>query len=166
MTKVDQGYADAIAVGCDHDLAVRILTHVADTQNAKALATAVVAAKLPADLTKALFRNRTLGTDAQLIAAFRQAADVHALINMGDIPEQFLDIRQFTMRDGAGNVATMSFDRVRKIIATAMADADVHIDTSRPDPDSRNGGKPQNEFDAIALEVFAKLAKARKGVTQ
>lgn len=162
----EQAYDDARAAGCDHDLAVSIVLHLADAKNAKALATAVVAAKVPADLTKALFRNRTLGTDAQLIAAFRQAAEVQALINMGDVPEQFRDIRKFTVRDAAGNVGTMPFAQVGRIIVTAMADADVHIDTSRSDADSRNGDKPQNEFDAIAVQVFAKLAKARKGVTQ
>lgn len=168
MTKpfAEQAYEDARAAGCDHELAVQIVIHVTEPQNVTALATAVATSNAPAHLKRALLMNKTFKTDAQRIAAMRQASEVQYFVSMGGIPEHLCDIRKFTVRDAAGNVSLMPSAEVGRAIGNAMAEADVHIDTYRPDASSRGATRPPSEFDALSVQIYAGLAKARKEAAQ
>lgn len=165
-TFADQVMSDAFAAGCTHELAVAIMLHVSDAQNASALASAVAKSTAPAHVKRALLFNKTFKTDAQRIAAMQQASEVQYFVSMSGIPEHLRDIGKFTMRDAAGNLSLMPSAEVGRTIGNAMAEADVHIDTYRPDPGSRGAGHAGNEFDALAVEAFAAMAKARKEAAQ
>jgi hypothetical protein len=159
-TFAEQVYADAIAAGCDEDFARLLVVQIDDPKNAAAMATPTVAT----DLKKALLRNKAITTDAQRLGILKHAADVQALLSALGISASSRDIRNYIERDAAGNTSLMPLDKVRGRIIHAMAEADVHIDTSPPS--DRVSSRSNTPFGSFADELWATIKAGREGVAK
>lgn len=116
------------------------------------------AKNLPETIRAMLMQNARSQSSEQVLAAFRDAAEIAAYSRLefsAGLPDTFRDMRAF-IKDGE---RLMTVTEAREKIIRELAAMDVHIDTSRPvDSAPLNVGS----FKALADAVWAR-AKANGG---
>jgi hypothetical protein len=110
-------------------------------QEPTAAAQVVAAAvKVPDAVRAMILKDKRHTSDAALIAAFKEAAEIAEMLNhcAHTAPLALRNIGNYVHRSSEGE-HLMTAAEARKKLATALAEMDVHIDTTRPLAASERG---------------------------